>query len=235
MVEMVLGPNRQLGTAPRVSTAAAVATDDAIFLKLAALGVEVLPLQLVLGYPQSGGQHQLEETAMKMAYIMAMVFTLTMGGMSITAAEPGAKRELMDILESIGCKVTSSSKGTVGNVYYAEYTANRRTYHLRACLSEDKSRVWVSCPLAKVSRDDAATNAGALYTLLERTYGIGPRHFKISDGMLYLSGAVENRDVTPHHIRELIEALVADLEKTRGDWDRDWGKRASTASKRVGD
>ena len=159
---------------------------------------------------------------------MKAVYTLAVGLILVAAAPAAAqsdgKRELLTVLEDIGCKVTSSADGKGGKIYYAEYMANGRTYNLEVWLSEDKSRVWVGIPLAKVSPAAAAANADALFKLLELNQDVGPRHFKIIGNTLYLSGAGENRDIANHQVRDLIEKLIADMERTRKHWDRNWAK-----------
>jgi hypothetical protein len=159
---------------------------------------------------------------MKAAYTLAaVVLTLGLAGPA-AAQQPTGNRDLLDVLQEIGCKVTRSEDGKNTKVHYAEYAANGRTYYLRACLSADHSRVWVSFPLTKVDRAAAAANGAALFRLLERNQETGPRHFKVDGGTLWLSGAAENRVIGTDHIRELIRLLVADLEDTRADWDRVW-------------
>ena len=161
---------------------------------------------------------------MKAIYTMTAVIGLIMGSAVPAVAQQDSKRELLAVLQDIGCKVTSSADGKNSQIYYAEYTANRRTNHLRICLSEDNSQVWISIPLAKVEPTTAAVNADSLFKLLELNQDVGPSHFKISNNTLYLSGTVNNRDVANHHVREFIESLVSDMERTRKHWDRSWVK-----------
>jgi hypothetical protein len=164
---------------------------------------------------------------MKAVYTLAAAVGLILGAAAPAAAQPDGKRELLTVLEDIGCKVTSSADVKGGKIYYAEYTANGRTYNLEVSLSENKSRVWVGLPLAKVSPAAASANADALFKLLELNQDVGPCHFKIIGSKLYLSGAGENRDIANHRVRDLVEKLIADTERTRKHWDRDWTKPVS--------
>jgi hypothetical protein len=161
---------------------------------------------------------------MKAAYTLAAAVGLILSTTAPAAAQPDGKRELLGILRDIGGEVTSSADGKNSKVYYFRYTSNRRSYNLRACLSSDNSRVWISLPLRRVDRAAAAAYADRLFKLLGHNQDTGPRHFKISGGMLYLSGALENRDLGNAQVRRLVEDLIGDLEQTRNDWDRDWAR-----------
>jgi hypothetical protein len=160
------------------------------------------------------------------ATTLTAVVGLILATAAPAAAQTGGKRDILQVLTDIGCRVTESADGKNSKIHYAEYTRNGRTYFLRACLSPDNSRVWVSLPLKKIDPAAAAANGEALYKLLQLNQDTGPRHFKIQNDMLYLSGAVENRDISNYHVRQLIEALITDLENTRRTWDRDWTRPA---------
>jgi hypothetical protein len=139
------------------------------------------------------------------------------------------------VLEDIGADVTSSADGKNGKVYVFGYVSSNRVYRLRACPSEGDTRVWVGLPLRAVDRAAAAADAEALFNLLGRNQEVGPRHFKISGGTLLLGGAAENRDVGSARVRQLVEQPIADAERTRKDWDRDWTGAAGPATPKRGD
>ncbi len=162
--------------------------------------------------------------------------TLAMFGLLMAwgsaAAEDAPKRELAEILKDIGCKITSTEKVKDNNLFWAEYKRGGRTIVFYSCLSPSKSRIWVNLPLVALDEESAARHPEKLVRLLRLNQEFGPNHFQMSKTDLYLSGSVENRGVENHHIRDLLERLIDNMEDSRRDWEFEWTKPTTSTTKK---
>ena len=126
---------------------------------------------------------------------------------------------LKAMLENMGFE-PSLIRSTSGVPMY-KVTAPRdgRNWFFYASLSNDKSRLWLSAPLAALP-EPAKVRPDILEKLLAKNFDLGPTTFSLRSGrMLYLDRPLENRGVTPGRMRKEIDSFLDTMKDTESLWN----------------
>ncbi len=152
---------------------------------------------------------------MKTVFRAFLLFAVFVAAPLPAAAEGVDFPKLMEMLEGLGYPPKQISKE--GESPKSEITATSGSWnvHLSFEVSPSTRFIWVSAFLGDAGH---ITGERAL-DILKRQAGIQPTSFWISrSGGLMIGMYVDNRDVTPVHLKYVIDKLVGDVERTSSLW-----------------
>ena len=122
-------------------------------------------------------------------------------------------------LENLGFEPKHNGN-TPADIYY-RINLNRDDYRfaLDVGLSKNGQNVWFLAPLRQLP-EPKDVRPDILEKMLALNDKIGPTHMSMgSNRMLYLNVAIENRDITPVRLRQVIDSFCNDIRGSESLWN----------------
>lgn len=151
---------------------------------------------------------------MKVLVRAAMVAGATMFMPMTAMADPLTYGGLKSMVEGMGHEVKETSSTPGSEKFEVTITTDAFNVPLGLEVSKSGRYVWCAASLGKstLSPDRARM-------LLQRAGGVQPTSFWITDsGDLKIGVAIDNREVTPAHMKFVMEKLAADVGSTADLW-----------------
>lgn len=155
------------------------------------------------------------EGPLKTIFRAFLLFAAFLAASLPAAADPVDFPRLMEQLEGLGYTPKLLSKEGDNPKSEITATSGSWTVHLSFEVSPSKRFIWVSAFLGDAGHITGDKALG----ILKREASIQPTGFWITGaGGLMIGMYVDNRDVTPDHLKFVIDKLVRDVEATSGLW-----------------
>ena len=137
----------------------------------------------------------------------------------VQAKDTGVLTEesLKEMLTNLGFE-PNGLKGTDGRtLFYIKVTRANTTYTPYVCISPSKTKIWAQTSLGDLTAEDPAARS---LKFLELNLSTGPSHFVYipKDKTVYMFSPMDNRGVTPKILKDHIDGMVDNCEKTKEHW-----------------
>ena len=149
--------------------------------------------------------------------IVACVMAVGAMGTALPAfAEPLNYAGLRAMVEGMGYETKTLTDSGEQSLFEVTLSAGGFDIPVAFEVSKSTRYVWVRANLGK----QPLTGEDGL-ALLRKTSEIQPAFFWVtSSGLLYLGMAVDNREITPAHMRFVMEKVVNDVANTAEAWSK---------------
>ncbi len=147
--------------------------------------------------------------------LRAMVLACAMGAAAMPAmADPLTYAQLKALVEGMGYTPSDLTKNPESPIFEVTLTTANFKIPLAMEVSKSGRYVWVRATLGA----SKLTGDGAL-AMLKKQAELQPTMFWINSGGSLLVGmAVDNRDITPAHMRFVMDKVAADIDSTSALW-----------------
>jgi len=152
---------------------------------------------------------------LKTIFRVFLLFVAFLAAPLSAAADPVDFPRVIQMLEELGYTPKQLNKEGESPKSEIAATSGSWSVHLSFEVSPSKRFIWVSAFLG----DAGHITGDKALDILKREASIQPTGFWITrTGGLMIGMYVENRDVTPDHLKFVIDKLVRDVEATSGLW-----------------
>lgn len=148
--------------------------------------------------------------------LKAMVLACAMSAAAMPAmADPLSYAQLKSMVEGMGYTPNDLTKTPDAPIFEVTLTTANFKIPLAMEVSKSGRYVWVRATLGP----SKLTGDGAL-TMLRKQGELQPTMFWLnSTGVLLVGMAVDNREITPAHLRFVMDKVAADIDSTSALWN----------------